>query len=267
MKIAASVTPNKTKFGPLLFAGDLEQGFMSLKELGYDGIELSLRTSNDIDSELLFKMLEKHDLELISVATGQSFIEDNFSLFSSATAHRVGAVERLKSHIDLASKSSANVILGGVKGSLDNTGNLAQYEKGMEAVTELVEYAEKMGVILLLESINRYEANIFNTVEESLKVAEKINSKALRILPDTFHMNIEEISFTEALEEAREYIGALHCADSNRLAPGMGHIDFSSIIQTAKKLPDIRYLGVEVLPLPDSYACAKTAISTIRQYL
>lgn len=85
-----------------------------------------------------------------------------------------------------------------------------------------------------------------------------------KILPDTFHMNIEERNIVETLAEFGEYVGALHCADSNRLAPGMGHIDFDSVLGIAKRLPNLRYLGVEVLPLPDSDECARCAIDTIR---
>jgi sugar phosphate isomerase/epimerase len=38
----------------------------------------------------------------------------------------------------------------------------------------------------------------------------------LKLLPDTFHMNIEEKSIEESLIEAKQYIGYIHFADSNR---------------------------------------------------
>lgn len=267
MKIAASVTPNKTKFGPLLFAGDLERGFAKLSECGYDGIELSLRTAVDIEHGELFNLLKKNGLELISIATGQSYLEDGYSIFTSDDVKRSRVIERLKAHIELASNSSGCVILGGIKGSLDKSGDAEQYSKGMETIETLVNYAEPRNVVLLLESINRYEANIFNTVDEGLKEVQRINSPALRILPDTFHMNMEEVSIPASIVKAGEYVGALHCADSNRLAPGMGHIDFAPIIEAAKTLPNLRYLGVEVLPIPESEYSAATAIKTIKQYL
>ncbi len=267
MKIAASVTPNQTKFGPLLFAGELERGIKKLSELGYNGIELSLRTPTDVLHDDLFAMLDKYNLELISIATGQSYLEDDLSVFSSSMEKRKAVVERLMGYIDLVARSQGCVILGGVKGSLDKDGNKQQYITGMEVVKELVDYAASKDVIMLLESINRYEANIFNTVEDGLAEARVIDSPALRILPDTFHMNIEEVSIAGSIKVGGEYVGALHCADSNRLAPGMGHIDFGPIIGAAKELPNLQYLGVEVLPLPNSDVSAETAIKTIRRYL
>jgi 5-keto-L-gluconate epimerase len=267
MKIAASVTPNQTKFGPLLYPGDLEKALKVLSGLGYDGIELSLRTPGDIARDELYSMLNRHGMELISIATGQSYLEDGLSIFSSDPVKQAGVLERLKGHIDLAERSSASVILGGIKGSLDRPDDREQYDRGIEIIAELVEYAAPRGVVLLLESINRYEANIFNTVESALTVARELDSPALRVLPDTFHMNIEEVSLADSVAKAGAYVGALHCADSNRQAPGMGHLDFHPVIETAKQLPNLRYLGVEVLPLPDSDTCAETAIRTIRRYL
>ena len=267
MKIAASVTPNQTKFGPLLYPGDLETALSRLSEFGYDGIELSLRTPLDVPHDQLFSMLERCGMELISIATGQSYLEDGLSVFSSDPVKQAGVVNRLKGHIDLAEKSSASVILGGIKGSLGQPDDKAQYDRGLEVIAELVEYAEPRGVVLLVESINRYEANIFNTVESALALARDINSPTLRVLPDTFHMNIEEVSMVDSIVKADAFVGALHCADSNRKAPGMGHIDFEPIIEAAKRLPNLRYLGVEVLPLPDSDTCAETAIRTISRYL
>ena len=113
MKIAASVTPNKTKFGPLLYPGDIERGLKELSEMGYDGIELSLRTPDDIEKKILFGLLEKYDMELLSVATGQSFIEDSLSLFSLDEEKRMEAVRRIKGYIDLVSETGGVLFLAG----------------------------------------------------------------------------------------------------------------------------------------------------------
>ena len=74
MQIAASITPNSTKFSPLLFAGEVEKALSILAELGYQGVELSLRTKNDLDIGAFAKSLDTHHLKLFSIATGQSYI-------------------------------------------------------------------------------------------------------------------------------------------------------------------------------------------------
>ncbi|MDX9799751.1 MAG: sugar phosphate isomerase/epimerase family protein [Spirochaetia bacterium] len=267
MKIAASVTPNKTKFGPLLYPGDIERGLKELSEMGYDGIELSLRTPDDMEKKVLFGLLEKYDMELLSIATGQSFIEDSLSLFSFEEGKRKETVRRIKGYIDLLSGTGGCVILGGIKGKLAGTDDKKQFESGSSAIAECLSHAEKAGAYLLLEAINRYETNFFNTVGSCHEYVLSMNSSHLRVLPDTYHMNIEESSIHEALKGAAEDVGAIHCADNNRLAPGMGHIDFRSILSQVKNFKNLKYIGVEVLPVPDSKTCAQTAIKTIRSCL
>jgi len=267
MIIAASLTPNQTKFGPLLFPGDVSRGIRELSEAGYEGIELSLRTPGDIDYPALMRDLEKHGMVLASVATGQSFIEDGISLFHEDPEKRARTVERLKGYVDMVAPAGGGVILGGIKGMLTAADKDAQFAAGSRSLDECLEYAERRGAYLLLEAINRYETNFFNTVGDCGEYIDSKSSGSLFILPDVFHMNIEEKSIKAALDSAARHIGAIHCADSNRLAPGMGHVDFADVLGNIDAYSNLRYLGVEVLPLPDSSTCASTAMSTIKAAL
>ena len=79
---------------------------------------------------------------------------------------------------------------------------------------------------IVIEPLNRYESNIINTVNEACKLAKKIDMQSIKILCDTFHMNIEEQSFEEAIRTAVDTIAHVHVADSNRKIPGKGHIKF-----------------------------------------
>jgi len=264
MNIAASITPNKTVFGPLLFAGELEAGLSCLAEQGYDGVELSLRTKDDVDRRSFNDRLGALGLELFSIATGQSYLEDGLSLFSTDESVRDATVKRLEDHIDFASDWKACVIVGGIRGKLERVGNASQFEAGSRAIDRCVEYAEKKDATILLEAINRYETNVFNTLAELREFMKARSPGNFLMLPDTFHMNIEEANIERSLLENKERIGAIHFADSNRLAPGMGHVDFGSIVRTIRDFPHIHYIGVEVLPLPSSTASAEKAIATIR---
>ncbi len=264
MTIAASVTPNKTKFAPLLYPGEIEKAIPALKDLGYSAVEVSLRTSNDIPRSQLFGLLDKYGLDLVSVATGQSYLEDGYSLFSSSEESRTGAARRLCEHVDLAAERGACVIVGGIRGWVSDKGDATQLAAGCGALDECIDHAEKRRTVLLLEPLNRYETNVFNTIAEAAVFVRQRASNYLKILPDTFHMNIEEKDMVGALAEYGELVGGLHCADSNRLAPGMGHMDFESVLGLAATLPGLRYLGIEALPVPDSAACATCAINTIR---
>ena len=71
----------------------------------------------------------------------------------------------------------------------------------------------------------------------------------------------------DTTEWPKHFIDYIHLVDSNRQAPGFGHIDFKSIIKT---LNEIKYNGVlscEILPLPSSLTAAKQAIKYIKSII
>jgi len=265
-KVGVSISPTKSKFSPLLFSGNLDKGLKDASILGYDGVELSLLDSNDIDRKWILRRLKDLGLHVYTIATGQTYYANDYSLYSIEEVKRKKAVERVKGHIDFASMLGSMVIIGGIRGEIaEGKRKLEQIEKGKLAMSECAEYAEKKEVILLLEPINRYETNLVNTLDEGMELIEEIGNKNLRLLPDTFHMNIEEKSLEESLFKAKSYIEYIHFADSNRLAPGWGHINFNRIVSTLIKIGYKGAIGIEILPEPDDYKAAEQAISYLRQ--
>jgi len=261
MKKVISLSPTRSKFGPLLFSGNLNFGLKKASELGYDGVEISIRDSNEIDFSGLQARLKALDLKVYGISTGQTYYNDGFSLFSNDTKKRAKAVKRMKNHIDLAVELGAMVIIGGIRGRLEGErDNSKQLELGKAAVHEVCCYGAKKEVNLLLEPINRYETNIINTLFQGIELIKDLQLQNIKILADTFHMNIEEISYQQAFEETREYLGYIHFSDSNRLAPGLGHIDFKTIITTLIKIGYEGPIGIEVLPKPTDFIAAKGAI-------
>ncbi|MDD5601231.1 MAG: TIM barrel protein, partial [Actinomycetota bacterium] len=153
--IGVSISPEKSDFGPILFSGNLDKGLEAAKNLGYDGVELSLLDSDKIDRAALENKLKKLNLKVFAIATGQTYYTDGFSLFSSSEDKRDMAVKRITSHINLASILGCMVIIGGVRGKINEKEDkkAEQIEKGKAALVKCIKHAEKMGVILLLEPI------------------------------------------------------------------------------------------------------------------
>jgi len=127
--------------------------------------------------------------------------------------------------------------------------------------------AQAHGVTLLLEPLNRYEADYLNTIEETIDTIEEIGAPNLKVLADTFHMNIEEVDMAAALRRAGPRLGHVHLVDSNRRAPGYGHLDMRSILQALSGMHYAGYLSFEVLPLPESRQAARDGICFTRDLL
>jgi len=114
----------------------------------------------------------------------------------------------------------------------------AAWELGIASVRELAKTAESLGIDLCLEVVNRFETYILNTSEEAVRYCKAVGSKRVKILLDTFHMNIEEDNIGDAIRLAGRRLGHLHVGEGNRKVPGKGHIPWNEI---DKALRDIHY--------------------------
>ena len=115
----------------------------------------------------------------------------------------------------------------------------------VEGLAELGAHAEEAGVAVLFEPLNRYEDHMVNTVAQAADVIRATGSDAVRVLADTYHMNIEEDDLCAALRAAAPVLGAVHLSDSNRHQPGAGHIPFAAVIATLREIGFTGTLSVE----------------------
>jgi sugar phosphate isomerase/epimerase len=110
--------------------------------------------------------------------------------------------------------------------------------------------------------MNRYETNLINTVEQALDFLRDFRTS--KLLVDTFHANIEEVSIGRALLEAGEKLHHLHLADSNRLAPGRGHLNFQEIFSALRTLKFGGFVSAEIVPWPDPQTAAIETIQFLQ---
>jgi sugar phosphate isomerase/epimerase len=115
----------------------------------------------------------------------------------------------------------------------------------LEGLSELGAHAAEAGVLMLFEPLNRYEDHMVNTVAAAAELAEASGSPAVRVLADTYHMNIEEDDPCAALRAAGGRLGAVHLSDSNRHQPGTGHVPFDAILATLREIGFGGVLSVE----------------------
>ena len=121
---------------------------------------------------------------------------------------------------------------------------------------ECAEFAARLGTTLLIEAINRYETPLLNTAAETIAALERIGRPNVAVLLDSFHMNIEEVDLGDAIRATGARLGHVHLVDSNRHAPGMGHVNFAEMIAALTEIGYRGWLSGEILPLPDDRAAA-----------
>jgi sugar phosphate isomerase/epimerase len=137
----------------------------------------------------------------------------------------------------------------------------------LEGLAELGAHGERAGAVLLFEPLNRYEDHMVNTVAAAAELVREAGSPGVRILADTYHMNIEEDDPCEALRSAGELLGAVHLSDSNRHQPGTGHVGFDAIVATLREMGFDGVLAVECRLRGEAEAAVRSCGRFLRELL
>ena len=268
MKIAVAIaTEDALPTAFVVFRG-IEESIRKAARLGYDGIELALMDKDQVNVERVARLIQGHGLAIPVVSTGQVFAGHKLWFTDPDAARRRRAVEIFKGLVDVAAEFRAMVNMGRVRGFIaeGETTEIAE-SRFAEAVREIAAYARPKGVDLILEPVNRYEINFINSVDEGAALVERLGIPGLKLMPDVFHMNIEDASIEGNLQKYIAHIAYVHFADSNRLAPGWGHLDFGSIVGALSGVGFAGWTSVEILPKPDPDSAARQAIQYLRRFI
>lgn len=94
----------------------------------------------------------------------------------------------------------------------------------LEALGELGAEAQRLGVEIYLEPLNRYEDHMVNRLADAVSLVTATGLPSVKVVADFYHMNIEETDIAASLRAALPHLGHVQVSDSNRLEPGAGHI-------------------------------------------
>lgn len=236
--------------------------------LGYHGVELALLHASQVDVPKMKRRLAATGLEIPCISSGQVFAADHIYFTHPDASVRNAAVDRIIGMIRLAAEFGAKVNTGRVRGLVHEGETMATAkQRYLECLERCAEVAEPLGVELIVEPVNRYEVNFINNCTEGLALVRESGQECVKLMPDLFHMNIEDASFGQAFEAGREFITYVHVADSNRLAPGWGHIPFAEIFQILADIGYKGYITAEILPKPDPDRAAQQAATFLLRHL
>ena len=108
--------------------------------------------------------------------------------------------------------------------------------RSVEGVREVAGVAEDCGVDYCLEVLNRFEGYLLNTAGEAVEFVRQVGSPRVKVMLDTFHMNIEEDSIGGAIRTAGSLLGHLHVGECNRKVPGKGRIPWLEIRDALREI-------------------------------
>ena len=260
MKLSIAVASKSAPLSAFVVWRGFEESIPKAAELGFHGIELALKSDDAIRKSILDRLLDKNSLEVSCISTGQVFSVSGLYFTHPDKEKRKELIETFKGFIYLAKNYGGFVNIGRARGFYSDTQTKNEVERiFIEIARVICDIAEPFEVKLLLEPVNRYETNFINTVEDGVRMLKKIKRDNIYLMPDVFHMNIEDPKIGATLAKYNFLIKYIHFADSNRMAPGKGHLDFAEIFSNLKKVSYNGWISVEILPKPDPDTAAGQA--------
>ena len=251
----------------LLWTGHVTQEHLpilhALKATGFDGVEVPIFDPSDVAHYAwLAGVLDDIGLERTCVAL---IPDEAHSPLSDDPVARAGAVDHLTQVIDCAKALGATHIggpwfqpLGVFSGDKPTETELARCADVHRQTMPLMRAA---GITAALEPLNRFEAHLLNTMEQSIAYAERLNEEGFGILYDTFHANIEERDPIAALHaiHASGHLTHVHISENDRGVPGTGHAKIREAIHALRALDYKGWLTIEAFgrDLPELAAATR----------
>jgi D-psicose/D-tagatose/L-ribulose 3-epimerase len=132
----------------------------------------------------------------------------------------------------------------------------------VEGMQRAAREAERLGVRICVEPLNRYEAYLVTTVEEALAYLTAVGSPWVGLTLDLFHAGIEEPDLARSIAAAGGRLWHVHAADTNRQGLGRGHLDLAAVTRALRQIGYAGSVVLEVMPPgPDPFRSIKDADS------
>lgn len=264
-KYAVSAAPAAPKTAPILLTGDICDCLRRAAALGFDAIEYHTRETTAFDYEKIIATMEETGCRISMIVTGRLFTEGGYSLTSEDPANEETAVAGMLRYVDMAARLGAGLVVGWAKGNIkaaaDRETYFARLTKNLKIVDKAA--AEKK-VPVVIEVINHYEVDVFTTAAELAEYLAENSFSSLYAHLDTFHMQLEEESYTKAIESVAGRLGYFHIADSTRWYPGSGYMDFKEILRTLESTGYDGYLALECFPHEDNEDTARKGLQYMK---
>ncbi len=253
------------KFGMnlLLWSGDPDDSLLpvieELKAMGYDGVEIPL-FNLDVDKWTKYgEKIKAMDLKCTAVTVRNE--EDN--PIGSDASVRAKGVELNKKTLDCCAALGAETLVGpyhSAIGIFSGAGPTEdEWKWGVDSMRQVAEHAGDVNVMLGVEALNRFETYLLNTHKDSARFVREVDHPNCKMMYDTFHANIEEADFAQAIRDCSDVLQHVHISENNRATPGSGHIDFDTNFDTLKEVGYDGWMVVEAfgLALPEIAAATK----------
>ncbi|MFN2134526.1 MAG: sugar phosphate isomerase/epimerase family protein [Candidatus Promineifilaceae bacterium] len=215
-------------------AEPIEVTIRRLAKYGYEAIEIGAEPSK-YDTKEVRGYLNDNDIRCWGAI---SLMFTGLDLIQADEAGRANTIQYLKDSVTMVKELDGTVMsivpseVGKVVAQADPE---TEWNWAVEGLKEVNEHARKAGIKVALEPLNRFETNFINRADQAVALAKAVGPD-VGVCIDAFHMNIEEANMRQAILHTGDMIFDFHVADNNRMACGMGALNWRDIVGTLKEV-------------------------------
>ena len=206
--------------------------FTKLKQIGYDGAEISIGLGTLDEYQSLGKRLASEGLEATCVCAPAP---ENNPACPDATV-REAAVDWLKSRIDFAQALGSTILAGPNHSAFGHFTRQAphpdEYTRSADVLRKVGDYAKQAGITLALEPLNRFECYLVNTAKQCRDLVDMVDHPNVGAMIDTHHAHIEEKDNAEAIRTLLPKLVHVHTCENDRGTPGRGLVRWDEVFST-----------------------------------
>jgi len=230
------------------WGGDAFPYIKKVKELGFDLLEVACGDFDRHDISYFHNLRNESEKHGIALSGGYGpRAEHNITSTDSAIVENAFSFYR---EIFPKMQTAGIKSLGGAIYSYwpvdfsSGVNKPADLETSIKNMKRLADLAAEYDITLNMEALNRFEGYLLNTARETVDYVDAVAKDNVKVMLDTFHMNIEEDCFINAITLSGEKLGELHVGEANRRAPRPGRMPWGII---GEALRDINFKGNVVM--------------------
>jgi D-psicose/D-tagatose/L-ribulose 3-epimerase len=221
--------------------------FARARATGCDFVELLVPEPGELDLAETRAALADQGLGVVLAAR----VNLSRDLASPDPAAAAAGVAYLESCIDIAVALGAKIVGGPLYGAplvfagrppapVSEDERKRRIDQVVAGLRQAGARAADAGVKLAVEPLNRFETDIANTTAHALALIAMVDSPAVGVMLDTFHMNMEDPSIPDAIRKAGSRLFHFQANENHRGFVGSGHVDWPEV---ARALRAIGYGG------------------------
>jgi sugar phosphate isomerase/epimerase len=245
------------------FDGDLA----CMRCAGYDAVELQIADPAGFDEPRVRRSLDAVGYTMCALQTGSTYSSRGNCLCTPDDAVRRRTVALLRSFVDLAARWNAVIVFGSLQGRLrDEPDRAAGAARIRDCIRDVGQYASEKNVTVAFEPVNHGEIGFHNTIADVAELVRGLGLPGLRMMVDTFHMNIEEKDMLAPLAGIRDILAHVHLSETNRDVLGEGHWPTAAMLAELDRIGYGGYCSVGVYNTRRTrHDCIESCMTAIRR--